>query len=55
MQEKPQTLRSKLGDEIIEQGPYSAGDPNPLFLQPLTATELNELRDELMRLRAVPQ
>lgn len=47
--ENPPTLRSKLGDKIIQGGPYDVG--HYAFL---LADELNELRKELMRLRGVP-
>jgi hypothetical protein len=40
---------STLGDRIIEQGRLYGGDPNP-FLN-LGTTDLNELREELIRLR----
>lgn len=46
----------KLTDLIIERGPFVAGDAMPFPTAPnghpiVTATEINELRDELIELR----
>ncbi len=55
MQIQPvKSLRSKLGDQLINDGPYTRGDWNPFMGEVITAEGLNELRDELMRLRGVP-
>jgi hypothetical protein len=42
-----------LADLIIELGPFSAGDVIPPALLRLTAVGMNELRDELIELRAI--